>query len=184
MLRVTAFSTGKEARKPNSAQSDQETTGKLGSPFLEQCYTCGFAVYKAIRMQDLLTNQWDPNPNSFLIISPFLVGPVPLSFLWMNPVPIAFLWMMPPHPRGLGVISDSLPFLLPHIQLQILSFQPLHRLHFPKMVNSNISRPTCTSRILPLPVKRWRLFSLLELVTVLITRMYRKWWDVTSKVTP
>ena len=146
MLRVTAVSAGREARKPNLVQSYQKTIARKHSwPILERCCIHGFTAYKAILMQVLLTNQWDPNPNFFLIIFPFLVGSVPLYVglakkfvrVW-NPINLfansVYCLSMndDPHCRCLGVISDSLIFLFPHIELQILSFQPLDRLHFPK----------------------------------------------------
>ena len=152
-------SADREARKPNSVQSYQKTiTKKLSWPILERCCIYGFTAYKAILMQVLLTNQWDPKPKLFPYDLPFPDGVCP-SICWVGhkvrsgvepkwafwPTPIYCLSMNDdPHCRCLGVISDSLIFLFPHIELQILSFQSLDYI-FQKRVNSNRGSPRHTN---------------------------------------
>lgn len=56
-------------------------------------------AFEAVLMQDLLTNQGDPEPNAFLIISPFLAEPVPLltlPFLCKTLPPLTLeVWVWP-----------------------------------------------------------------------------------------
>lgn len=59
-------------------------------------------------MQDFLTKQGEPKPNTFLIISPLFVTAYPSTHMALSVKDL-------PYSRGPDVISDCFLFLFPHI---------------------------------------------------------------------